>query len=405
MAATVAAISSDILFDIFRLAIVYPPDGFSFGGHLGHWYSNESVASLRLVCRHWREPALRALLHSTAIYDRAAAQNILDTFAADPSRKSKVRFLVLSLDEDAGYHLSLEADSHRLFLESVDFVRVISAVSTGLTHLHLHPLHFGARELLLPALRACPNLRCLIISPRFQGYEGATWGENLYSHTDVVQLALPPKLETLEVDFESSWSAPIPVIEAPVSPNALRKLRLTCDCDAEALWQVLMQSESLELCELYFERLLAREGTAAALMYSTETMRHLRFISNPTVRDLELFDDTATPLFDILLPRYRRLISLSVTATEISFRLFRLVPPTLRHLEIQSPNHKAAFVFDQQLIRDLSDPTLAIHLETFIVRDAASAYDPDDIQSFYEHCTARGIIFTFQPDSAATSTD
>ena len=58
---------------------------------------------------------------------------------------------------------------------------------------------------------------------------------------------------------------------------------------------------------------------------------------------------------------------------------------------------------DLQLLRDLEDPNLEITLEELVVRDSAQVYDPNLIQEFYERCTARGIIFSFYPDSPGAS--
>lgn len=120
---------------------------------------------------------------------------------------------------------------------------------------------------------------------------------------------------------------------------------------------------------------------------------------SPTIEDLAHFDSTAVPIFDLLLPRYLQLETLIVTATELSCRLFRLLPRSLRYLEITSLNDQARFFMDLQLLRDLEDMSLEVTLEELVVRDSAQVYSPDLIQEFYERCTARGIIFTFYPDS------
>lgn len=88
-----------------------------------------------------------------------------------------------------------------------------------------------------------------------------------------------------------------------------------------------------------------------------------------------------------------------MTATELSCHLFRLLPRSLRSLEVTSLNDRARFFMDLQLLDDLEDPNLEVTLEELTVRDQAQVYDPDLIQQFYERCVARGIVFTFQPDS------
>jgi len=150
-------------------------------------------------------------------------------------------------------------------IEAIEFTRVIAAVSSSLTHLHLHPLHVKARDFLLPAIRTCRNLNTLVISPRFQSWDGSSWGHNAFSRTDVVEFSLPPLLERLELDFASTWSAPFPIISSQAQPNSIKTIWLNCDSEEHALWQVLTSSESLEFCQLYFERLLRGKGTSTFL--------------------------------------------------------------------------------------------------------------------------------------------
>lgn len=118
----------------------------------------------------------------------------------------------------------------------------------------------------IPAIRACQQLKTLVISPRFSAdWNGSTWGENLFARTDVVEFSLPPQLERLELDFASTWSAPFPVISSQAQSNMIKSIWLNCDCEEHALWQVLTSSQALELCQLYFERLLEINGYVLAL--------------------------------------------------------------------------------------------------------------------------------------------
>jgi len=151
-------------------------------------------------------------------------------------------------------------------------------------------------------------LKTLVISPRFQSWDGSSWGVNAFARTDVVEFSLAPLLERLELDFASTWSAPFPIISSQAQPNSIKTIWLNCDTEEHALWQVLTSSESLEFCQLYFERLLEREGyvhvfssfpnpyplplcpclrltlnescrTVQALLNSTSTMKRLYFTS------------------------------------------------------------------------------------------------------------------------------
>ncbi|GAA6009030.1 hypothetical protein JCM11491_005717 [Sporobolomyces phaffii] len=374
---TIHALPPEVVFYICRLAITFNLEHWPFGASIATWDSNESIAHLQLVCRAWRDPALRATLHSVSLFDLASTRSLLDTLAINPVRATFVKYLAIGVD-DGAQDADPDEISAKLLHESLEMVSTICATS-ALVHLHIHPLHFGARESLLPAVRQSRALQTLVISPRFRSWAGETWGVDAYSRTDVVELALPPFLRRLELDFASSWSAPIPVLHPQARPNLINTLWLNCDSEENALWQVLSQSESLEILQLYFERLLPKEG--------------------PTEEDLAEYDATETPIFDLLLPRYRRLESLSVTATELSCHLFRLLPRSLRSLEVTSLNDRARFFMDLQLLDDLEDPNLEVTLEELTVRDQAQVYDPDLIQQFYERCVARGIVFTFQPDS------
>ncbi|GAA5823349.1 hypothetical protein JCM5353_008243 [Sporobolomyces roseus] len=368
----------EILFRILEFTITVSKEGeFAYGANVASWDLNGEALAYRLVCKAWSEPAFRVASRSVALFHKTTAQQYLSILEADSTRSTV--YLALGASEWDDKDLSLEENSDRLLLEAIELIRVIVAVSTSLTHLHLHPLHVKARDYLLPAIRTCRNLRTLVISPRFQSWDGSTWGLNAFGRTDVVEFSLPPLLERLELDFASTWSAPFPIISSQAEPNSIKTIWLNCDCEEHALWQVLTSSESLEDCQLYFERLLEREG--------------------PTIEDLANFDSTAVPIFDLLLPRYLQLETLIVTATELSCRLFRLLPRSLRYLEITSLNDQARFFMDLQLLRDLEDHSLGITLEELVVRDSAQVYSPDLIQEFYERCTARGIIFTFYPDS------
>ncbi|GAA5825097.1 hypothetical protein JCM5353_006505 [Sporobolomyces roseus] len=369
----------EILFKIFEFTISVSKEGrFTYGANVASWDSNGEALAYRLVCKAWSEPAFRVAARSVALFHKTTAQQFLAVLEAESTRSTAI-YLALGASEWDDKDLSQQENSDRLLPEAIELIRVIVAVSSSLTHLHLHPLHVKARDYLLPAIRTCRKLETLVISPRFQSWDCSSWGVNAFAKTDVVEFSLPPLLERLELDFASTWSAPFPIISSQAQPNSIKTIWLNCDSEEHALWQVLTSSESLAFCQLYFERLLEREG--------------------PTIEDLAHFDSTAIPIFDILLPLYHQLETLIVTATELSCRLFRLLPRSLRYLEITSLNDQARFFMDLQLLRDLEDTSLEIHLEELVVKDTAQVYDQNLIQEFYERCTARGIIFTFQPDS------
>ena len=322
---SIQALPHEILFKIFESTISISRKGqFAYGANVASWDSNEEAIAYRLVCKAWSQPglfpffssvsslsltstfcaiALRVALQSVALFQKISAQKFLHQLSLDPSRSTV--YLALGASEEDDEDLSLEENSERLLIESIEFTRVITAVSSSLTHLHLHPLHVKARDFLLPAIRACQQLKTLVISPRFSAdWNGSTWGENLFARTDVVEFSLPPQLERLELDFASTWSAPFPVISSQAQSNMIKSIWLNCDCEEHALWQVLTSSQALELCQLYFERLLEINGyvlalsscltniiwtrnlrwsmlcrTVQALLNSTSTMKRLHFTS------------------------------------------------------------------------------------------------------------------------------
>ncbi|GAA6003228.1 hypothetical protein JCM10207_001810 [Rhodosporidiobolus poonsookiae] len=374
----------DALVHIFSYAVNVPTKPPLYGGALGSWDSHETMKKLALVCKGWTEAAMTVLYRSVALIDPGSAGK------GDGGRRSPYT---------AAKYLS----------ESLELVEVLRRCAPTLTHLQVHPLHAGARDALFSAFRGAEALHTLICSPRFHRFTASpdepaeNWGANFYSRTDLPDLVLPPRLRVLELDFESSWEARTLSFHNGISAAELTKLHLRCDTDEDVLWQVLAKCSALEVCELYFEKLLARDETTAALQASTSTMKHMQFLSNPTVDDLAFFDDTATPIFDRLLPSYTHLESLRVSATEVSFYVFRLIPPSLAHLEIQAFNHVSTFVFSPQLLLDLANPANASGLRSFSVHDAAEAWDERDIAALRQACEKRGIDFWFRPDSDASS--
>jgi len=104
-------------------------------------------------------------------------------------------------------------------------------------------------------------------------------------------------------------------------------------------------------------------------------------------------------MFDQLLPYQQHLHRLSISATEISTNMFRLIPPSLVHFEIQSFNHVGSFIFSQRLIEPLLDPSLEFGaLESLVLYDSADAWLEENVEAMAQACEARGIRFTFLPD-------
>ncbi|GAA6036990.1 hypothetical protein JCM8097_005494 [Rhodosporidiobolus ruineniae] len=394
-----ANLPDHVLVDIFSYAVAVPKEVKPHGGYLSKWDSNESVKGLATVCK-----ASAVLYRSIALLQPESGKRFLDTLHASPSLAGKVRYLVLSLGEEIASTTGDTPPSAQQYLaSSLDLVAILQRCSATLTHLQLHPLHAGAREPLFAALHSMSELSTLVCSPRFYDPDGdmvddeheGGWGANLYSRTDLRELALPDRLRTLELDFASSWDATVLPLQSTVPTKRLKQLRLRCDTNVDVLWAVLAQCSELEVCELYFESMLPRDETTAALRPSVVTLKHL----DPTLDDLAHFDSFALPIFDRLLPYYTQLEHLAVSATEVSTNVFRLLPPTLTSLEIQAFNHVSTFLYTDQLVDDLREPMYAQGLRRLRVNDAAEAWEAPDIQSLREACEARGIDFIFRPDS------
>ena len=105
------------------------------------------------------------------------------------------------------------------------------------------------------------------------------------------------------------------------------------------------------------------------------------------------------PIFDLLLPLQKNLGHLIVSATDVSTNLFRLLPPNLAIVDIQSFNHVGSFVFSHRLIDHLRDPNVKLEsLKTLTVHDAAEGWKEEDVSALGKACEARGIRFLFYPD-------
>lgn len=89
--------------------------------------------------------------------------------------------------------------------------------------------------------------------------------------------------------------------------------------------------------------------------------------------------------------------------------MFRLLPRSLVHLEVTSLNDAPGRRFldddgdDATLVRDLDDDQVEITLRELVLHDEATAYDAALVARVRDKCRARGVTFTFCPDSPAPS--
>lgn len=385
-----------ILLDCFTYAADQNELEQARGGRLVGWDSNESVRFLSLICKNWVDAAQCVLYKSIAIIGAESARRFLRTCSERPDLAERVKALVIGLG-DVQESTQLEMGQAR---DSLPLVKVIEACPT-LAHLQVRPLHESARTSLMAAITSKPLLS-LVCAPRLVK-PNVGWTRELYKSTDI-ELALPTLLR-LELDF---WASPVtlPIPLPVIPPLSLVELRLHCDLPHELLFLLLTAAGStLEVADLYFEKLLSLEETTAALATSVHTMKKLRYISNPTLDELNNFNVNVTPIFDRLLPHYQQLERLSVSATEVSTNLFRLLPPCLRDLEVQSFNHHGTFVYSNVLLLALRDQSFNFTLETFTVHDAAEVWEEESVELVRAACRSRGITFFFKPDSEGAESD
>lgn len=385
-----------ILMECFTYAIEQNEPEPSRGGKLIGWESNESIKAMSLVCRGWQDAGQSILYKSIAIIGSNVADKFLRTCQSRPDLIDRVKSLVIGLGE--------VKESTQLIVgqreDSIPLVKVIEAC-TGLQHLQVRPLHQSIRNELLAAITSKPLLS-LVCAPRLIKPD-VNWTSELYHSTDI-QLVSQSLLK-LELDFWSK-SMPLPVPLPSLPPLRLVELRLHCDLPHELLCLILKAAGStLEILDLYFERILSLEDTTQALLPSVQSLRKLRYISNPTLEELGNTNVNLTPIFDRLLPHYHQLEKLSVSATEVSTNLLRLLPPCLKDLEVQSFNHHGTFMFSNVLLLALKDESIEFKLETFTVLDAAEVWEAENVELVRSACRARGIIFQFLPDSEGAESD
>lgn len=374
-----------VLDEIFELAIRDNEAEGDHGGAVLRWNSNELAFGLLRVCKSWLDTAIEVLYRSIVVLDDESARLFLDAVAAKSELATKVRYLVIGLSGEM-----MEELKERRSSENIVFVLDVCA---QLRHLQIRPLHDSVRKILLAAVVTKPLLT-LICAPRIASPSAREW-----FRSDDVALALP-SLTRLELDF---WGAAILDLPAPSIPScpSLRHIQLHFSYPSNLVFAIIEGSPNLVTADLYFERLAPQDRSARAFESSVGTLKHLRFISNPTSDELDNFDESTKAFLDHLFPKFQALETLSVSATDISIALFRSVPPTLRHLTIQSYNHRAIFSKDRadELLETLRDGNLDIRLETFKLYDLAEAWE-ELIPELREAFVARGIEFSFEADTA-----
>lgn len=378
-----------VLLELFERTRITPQSVESRPGRaLIGWDSNAVLAICSVVCQSWLDPARDVLYSSACISTSAAATSFLETSAARPDLVAKIRHLSIGLGEDGG-----GTDPEH---ESLKVVRVLEAC-VSLCHLEVRPLEMEVLPRLFEAIMSRGALLSLVLSPRMFP-PGAGW---------TTKATVKPEVDGLRDGIAGLdlrvWKAPQhlhpPTSLEPPRNCRLHSLRLDFELPPEFLFVLLDSSSStLQVADLYFERILDGARARAAMRQAGRQLRKLRWISNPTIDELAKLDAAHMPLFDDLLPDLHCLEQLSVSAIDISTTSLRNLPLTLKDLSISSFNSRSAFVCSRELVDILRDATVRFALETLTVYDMQECWPEPDLEDVRRAALSRGISFTFHPD-------
>ncbi|KAI5479793.1 hypothetical protein MNV49_002605 [Pseudohyphozyma bogoriensis] len=364
----------------------------SSGGRYVQWKSNRTILPYATICREWEPAATLVLYQSVVVVGERAADRFLETVRNRPDLAGMVRALVvglsLAMEDEAN-------DGHGQAAASAKLVEVIDKCP-NILHLQVRPLQSSVRATLIPAVRS-KALLSLVVSPRLPRGD---WDELLYSANFDLIL---PTLTGLELDIRFNHHRIVtPRLPLPTIP--ITKLSIRAELQQECVFDLIIAAgPTLEHVDLYQERLLSIEDTADALMTCVNSVKTLQYCSNPTLDELERFDDDAVPLFDRVLRHFTRLTSLSVSSTNISSNLFRILPPSLVALRVQAFNDRSLLGFGNTLMTALADPSLTIHLRELVIVDTTELWGGEaNINAVAVACAARGIDFEFKDDSIMT---
>ncbi|KAL8291317.1 hypothetical protein RQP46_002295 [Phenoliferia psychrophenolica] len=357
---------------------------FDHGGAMVRWDSTESAQTFCLVSRSWLDAGVFTLYRSLSIIGGDKADLFLRTIRDRPERADLVRSLVLGVPKDDEH----APDAERQSWKCIDVLEACRLVQ----HLQIRPLHPVVRPRLLAAIRA-RRLRSLVCLPRNSDEEAS-----LYHDFDLLEL-VTPVLQSLEVDFYSN-SLPLPSrLPSFPTPLSLRDFRaFASGSNALVLDLIKASGSTLENVSVYFETFFENPRTVAeAFAPSTNTLKTLSFLCNPTVAELDgLYDQDALQLFDRILLSFRRLESLVTAATEVSSHVFGGLPPSLRHLEVRSLNHRAAFRFNPDIVVALSDFSRPFGLEVLKLKELE--WEESEVARMRVALEGRGTEFVYEEE-------
>lgn len=402
----------DVLVRIFEQSARAPRQQ-DWGGLLCGWQSNEDVCRLAMVCGSWRLPAEHVLYRSCSLLSAKDAASFIETTKRRTDLAAMVQFLVVGLSEEETWPSSDDEGvtggmvTGRTQAETSALMVTALAACSRLRHFQIRPLHESAREGLLVAL-AETKLESLICSPRLRKPD-VEWTGCLFRRADIVKLVLPT-LRNFELDAWTNSTDPHDpdyVEEAPPSPSfpssilssSLVTLRLRSDISDDHLFALLSACGStLEIADIYFERIVAPAPAAEALSHALGTLRELRWTTNPPIEGFAEVNLSPTPLFDRVLPRFQVLSSLSISATDVSPSILSLLPPCLVEVEVQAYTYRGPFKLSEEMIKTLANRKEKFTLKRFTVCDSEEVRSEDNVAAMTHSCAARGIAFSFIAD-------
>lgn len=241
------------------------------------------------------------------------------TASSHPDLVESTRALSVALDHDQLQGMARNNDRVDQASTSIDLVRVINACPS-LRHLQIGPLHPHARPALLSAL-AGTHLASLVAVPKYG---------RLYQPLDLLVLLLP-SLQRLEVQLiltDSDATDPLfpPPLHLP--PSQITSLRLVVSLPEQHYHSLItIVGTALAEADIYIEFLDPPDSAKALKAWTTTlaSLRRLRIFSNSG-------HDYQVPWFDQLLPHFKQVERLSLSASNLTPTVLRNLPSSLPHL-------------------------------------------------------------------------
>ena len=366
--------------------------GWQNGGELVGWDSHGQATKLARVCRSWNGPATKLLYESVDIRGARAANSFLETMRGRPELLVMVRSVVVGLgdlEEVADGSMGHVPVSFTL-MDALDLLPVVERVQ-------IRPLHVAVAQRLADFL-ARARTRTLVLSDRIV-LPSPTWTHGLFDHLEWAEVLI--KTERLDVNWDEDDGPPLPRPKKPLPPLHLQQCILRMPkgfSDAFFRFFGAIRSEDLRVLCIYTEQRVSPKKLAASLSH-LQQLRHLRFIINPPIEQHPSPDSSPSPpLIDLLLPHLPRLISLDVSANDVTASVFDALPDTLRSFKISvfSPQDATTCpsIADDIRLRPHS-------LNAFSLVDSKARWKQGDLEAVEQACLERGVGFSFIDDDLA----